>query len=94
MNPVDISASASRDLYRIANFVSDLSPTAARRFLDDFNKALLNLREFPHLGHRRGTNPANRTLHVGNYEFRYRFAGGKVTLQRIKDSRFPGRSRN
>lgn len=94
MNPVDLTESAARDLYRIADFISDYSPAAARQFLADFDEALLNLRTFPLLGHQRGKDPANRTLHVGDYQYRYRFSAGKVTLQRIKHGSMPGRGRS
>jgi plasmid stabilization system protein ParE len=73
MTGYDLHPEAFADLDEIAAYISQGSPEAAHRIVDEIRRAIENLVPFPHSGHRRPdlTNRPLRFIRVRNYLIAY-----------------------
>ena len=68
MNSIRFSTEANLDIEEIANYIFDLNPVAAYRFLDALGETFELLAEHPRLGRRRTElGKGLRSFPVGNY---------------------------
>ena len=70
MKSFHLSTEANLDIEEIANYIFDLNPVAAYRFLDDLDDTFDVLADFPFIGRLRPDLGADvRSYPVGNYWF-------------------------
>jgi toxin ParE1/3/4 len=78
------SSEADLDIEEIVNYIFDLNPVAAYRFLDNLEETFELLADFPLIGRRRPEIGAEvRSFPVGNYLVLYVAAGDGVEISRV-----------
>jgi len=59
---VDVSVEARADIIAIVGFLANFNAAGAYRFIETYEKALADLREFPDLGHELMSDSRTRVL--------------------------------
>jgi len=78
------NATAKTDLIEIWNYIAAESPGAADRLLDEIDKQIIRLADFPEIGARRPEIASDaRVLVSGRYLILYRFDGNMVEIIRV-----------
>lgn len=84
MRYFDISPEAESDVVEIAAFLYDASARSALRFIDRYEKAVRQIREFPSSGQLDRALPlTTRIVVVGRWLLIYRFDDEAVFVQRV-----------
>ena len=84
MNSFRLSTEANLDIEEIANYIFDLNPVAAYRFLDNLDETFELLAEFPLIGRLRPELGVNiRSYPTGNYLVFYEPARDGVEISRV-----------
>jgi toxin ParE1/3/4 len=84
MKSVRFSADANSDIETISNYIFDLNPVAAHRFLDALDAACELLAEHPLIGRLRPTLAEGvRSFPIGNYLIFYTPAADGIDVARI-----------
>jgi len=80
------SPRAAVELRDIANYLAELSPPAAQRFLDAMEMAQERLATFPNSG-APGLSPGARRLVIGDYIVAYRVRRDSVQIFAVRHAR-------
>ncbi len=84
MKSFHLSTAANLDIEEIANYIFDLNPVAAYRFLDDLDETFELLADFPLIGRLRPDLATDvRSYPVGNYLVFYVPAGNGIEITRV-----------
>jgi toxin ParE1/3/4 len=84
MKSFHLSTEANLDIEEIANYIFDLNPVAAYRFLDDLDETFELLADFPLIGRLRPDLATDvRSYPVGNYLVFYVPAGKGIEITRV-----------
>ncbi len=84
MKSFHLSTAANLDIEEIANYIFDLNPVAAHRFLDDLDEVFDLLADFPLIGRLRPDLGADvRSYPVGNYLVFYVPATERIEISRV-----------
>jgi toxin ParE1/3/4 len=84
MKSFHLSTAANLDIEEIANYIFDLNPVAAYRFLDDLDGTFELLADFPLIGRLRPDLGAGvRSYPVGNYLVFYVPATDGIEITRV-----------
>ena len=84
MKSFRLSTAANLDIEEIANYIFDLNPVAAYRFLDDLDETFDLLADFPFIGRSRADLGADvRSYPVGNYLVFYVPVAGDIEIVRV-----------
>lgn len=84
---VQVSDNAIENLLDIAERLSDLSPEAALRFIESYERVLAILRDFPESGQKSNHRPGVRVLRSGVYRFVYEVLPDRLVVSEIVDGR-------
>ena len=84
MKLIRFSAEANLDIEEIVNYIFELNPVAASRFLDKLDEALELLAEHPLIGRLRPRLGKDlRSFAVGNYLIFYAVASDGIDVARV-----------
>jgi len=83
LNRLQFTASATRDLRRLRDFIAEHDPAAAGRVSKRLGRTIRLLRGQPALGKEVEALPDVRELVAGDYVVRYTVRGGAVVVLRI-----------
>ena len=84
MKSFHLSTEANLDIEEIANYIFDLNPVAAYRFLDDLDDTFDLLADFPFIGRLRPDLGADvRSYPVGNYLVFYVPTTERIEINRV-----------
>ena len=84
MKSFHLAATANLDVEEIVNYIFDLNPVAAHRFLNDLDETFELLADFPLIGRSRADLGAEvRSYPVGNYLIFYVPATDGIEITRV-----------
>ncbi len=84
MNRYRLSTDANRDIEEITNYIFDLNPLAAYRFLDNLDETFQLLADFPLIGRPRPSLRANLlSFPLSNYLIFYTPAADGIDINRV-----------
>lgn len=83
MRRLQFTASATRDLRRLRDFIAEHDPAAAARVGQRLGRTIRLLRDQPALGRAVDALPGVRELAVGNYVLRYAATDAEIIVLRV-----------
>ena len=83
MKRLQFTASATRDLWRLRDFIAEHDPAAAARVSKRLGRTIRLLRDQPALGKEVEELPDVRELAAGDYVVRYTVREGAVVVLRV-----------